>query len=282
MNKKILPHELLFGVFMLLTYLRLIIKTHFNNPYALTLLAFIILNVILILKKEGNLSWRFRLSFYPLTMNTLFVLLGNIVPIIHPQKEDLFLQKIDSWLIGGNLSLKIESFIHPLVTEIMTVGYSFFWLYILITFFHYLFSKLEVAKKFYIGLFTIYSIGLICYTYVPAIGPYVAMSEQFSVPLEGYFLTKWLHFIVPIGTNGCDVFPSLHCAVSSYILFFDRVYTPRRYRWCLPICILIWISTIYLRYHYFIDLLVGFALVPVALKLAFKYEEEQNDLPVKI
>jgi membrane-associated phospholipid phosphatase len=71
--------------------------------------------------------------------------------------------------------------------------------------------------------------------------------------------------IYPLGTNGADVFPSLHCAVSAFILGFDARHDPRAFRrWMLPV-IGLWLSTIYLRFHYFVDVAAGFALAALAL-----------------
>ena len=62
-----------------------------------------------------------------------------------------------------------------------------------------------------------------------------------------------------------DCFPSLHCAVSSYILFFDRRHRRWRFWLYLVPCVGLWVSTLYLRYHYFVDLVAGFALSAAAL-----------------
>ena len=69
------------------------------------------------------------------------------------------------------------------------------------------------------------------------------------------------------GSNKVDVFPSLHCAISAFILFFHRVHAPNCFRWVLVPTIGLWVATIYLRYHYFVDVLAGFALAAFALML---------------
>src|SRR6185436_20573066 len=113
-------------------------------------------------------------------------------------------------------------------------------------------------RAFLVGLFTVYGIGFLGYSFVPAWGPWIAMKSAFSVPLDGFAVTSLNTTIVTLGSNGVDVFPSLHCAVSSYFLFFDRTHARWRHRLYLVPCIGLWISTIYLRYHYFVDVLAGF------------------------
>jgi membrane-associated phospholipid phosphatase len=41
-----------------------------------------------------------------------------------------------------------------------------------------------------------------------------------------------------------------------------------RFWFCLLPCVGIWISTIYLRYHYFVDVLAGTAVAAIALYIA--------------
>jgi membrane-associated phospholipid phosphatase len=76
--------------------------------------------------------------------------------------------------------------------------------------------------------------------------------------------------LVTAGSNRVDVFPSLHCAVSGYILGFSFRYQRREF-WLLllPICGL-WLATIYLRYHYLVDVLFGLALSGVGLAIAMR------------
>ena len=93
------------------------------------------------------------------------------------------------------------------------------------------------------------------------------MAGQFHTPLVGWAITRANDAVVHAGSNGVDVFPSLHCAVTTFLLFFDRWH--RRWRFWLYVvpCVGLWLSTIYLRYHYFVDCLCGFALASVALWL---------------
>ncbi|MEI6243222.1 MAG: phosphatase PAP2 family protein, partial [Chlamydiota bacterium] len=103
------------------------------------------------------------------------------------------------------------------------------------------------------------------------------MADQFKISLlDGALFTQLNHFLVPLASNQCDVFPSLHCSVSSYILFFDRSHTHWRFKRYWPLCVLIWVSTIYLRYHYFIDVLAGFLLASVALRIAKTFEKKET------
>jgi len=132
-------------------------------------------------------------------------------------------------------------------------------------------TPLPLAQRFWAGLFTLYGIGFLGYSLVPAAGPWVSLAGQFAVPLTGGWITDLNARVIGAGSNGVDVFPSLHCAVSAYCLFFDLRHKRWRFFAYVVPCVGLWLSTVYLRYHYLIDLVAGFALAAVVLEVARRF-----------
>lgn len=269
-----LPHEICFGLFLVITWVRLIrVEGPFGSA-ALLYLALILLNVGAIgysRRVDTRTAWRVSLLFYPIAMNVIFTNMKTAIPRIHPGKLDGLLQAVDAHLVGTNLSLRLEPLAHPLITELFSACYFLFFVYLLFSLVYYFVGDIALLRKFVIGLFTVYGVGFLGYSFVPAAGPCHAMAEQFHVPLDGWWITRLNNAVVARGSNGVDVFPSLHCAVSAFFLFFDRRHRPWRFRLYLVPCVGLWLSTIYLRYHYLIDVLCGFTLAAAALWLAERY-----------
>src|SRR5215472_8696296 len=70
-----LPHEIFFGLFLAITWLRLGVCAGFLGGDALFYLALIILNVAAIWfchSRESAVRWRVGLLFYPLALNIVF------------------------------------------------------------------------------------------------------------------------------------------------------------------------------------------------------------------
>jgi membrane-associated phospholipid phosphatase len=263
-----LPHEIFFGLFLVITWTRLSLYEGPLGPNSLLYLTLIALNIATIWfsrARNTQTSWRVGLLFYPVAMNVVFTNMKVAIPKIHPTKMDSLLQTIDSHLVGTNLSLRLEPLVHPFLTEIFSACYFLFFVYLLFSLIYYFVGDIDLLRKFVVGLFTVYGIGFIGYSFVPASGPCHAMAEQFKVPLDGWWITRLNNAVVLRGSNGVDVFPSLHCAVSSFFLFFDRRHRPWRFKLYLVPCVGLWLSTIYLRYHYFVDVVCGFALAALAL-----------------
>jgi membrane-associated phospholipid phosphatase len=62
-----------------------------------------------------------------------------------------------------------------------------------------------------------------------------------------------------------DCFPSLHTAHTTVVLAFVRRFSPRLSFLYLPIALGLYVSTLYLRMHYAIDVAAGFATGALAV-----------------
>jgi len=271
---RLLPHELFFGLFLMVTWMRLGCAVGFLSRDALLYFVLIVTNawaVWLCRPSATPMRWRLGLLFYPVAMNVVFFHMKTAIPRIHPERMDALLRRVDHIGIGTNLSLRLQPLVHPALTEFFSFCYILFFPYLLFSMIYYFCGDVTLLKKFVIGLFTVYGIGFLGYSLLPAAGPCFFMADQFTKPLDGWWITKWNAAIVAAGSNQVDVFPSLHCAVSSFLLFFDRRHRPWRFKLYLVPAIGLWLSTIYLRYHYLIDVLCGFALAAFAIWLAGRY-----------
>lgn len=277
----LLPHEVFFGLMLVTLWARLAIATGPLGGDTLFYMAVIAVNIACVWytrARDTPLNWRIGILFYPVFMNVIYMNLKETIPRLHPGRADAALQQVDSLLVGTNLSIRLQPLVHPALTEFFSFCYILFFPYLVISMVTYFLGDVGLLKKFVIGLFSIYGIGFLGYSLAPAVGPGIAMAGRFSVPLDGWWITRWNSTLVERGSNGVDVFPSLHCAVSSYLLFFDRRHKPWRFRLYLVPCAGLWCSTVYLRYHYFVDIVCGFALGAFGLWLARRYPRETAGL----
>jgi hypothetical protein len=274
-DRRLLLHEIAFGLFMATMWARLAWAQGLIAAPTLVYLAAIVMNVVVIewsWQRPGSLGrWRLRLLYYAITMNLLFQHMRIAIPAIHPGRMDAPLLAIDRALTGETPALLLQAWVRPWLTDLLSFCYFLFLPYLFFSLVLYLFAPLALAQRFWVGLFTLYGIGFTGYSLVPAIGPWSYLAGQFTVPLTGNALTTFMAGVIARGSNGVDVFPSLHCAVSAYLLLFDRRYKPLRFKLYVVPCVLLWVSTLYLRYHYLIDLIAGFVLTAIALAVARRF-----------
>ena len=273
----LLPHEWYFGAFLLIQWLRLVAARGALDPHALLYAGLLLASSLVItrcFRKQTNLRWQVRLWFYPVAMNAAFFTMGQVVEKISSWRSDAALASIDRALFGELLSVRAQVLVTPVLTEVISFCYALFFPYLIVSWFYCSWRGLPLLRRLMSGMLTIYGIGFLGYSLVPAAGPHLAEPEAFTVPLTGWVVTKFNAAVVAGGSNGVDVFPSLHCAVSAFLLFFDRRHSPWRYRLYLGPCVGLWFATIYLRYHYFADVVAGFALAAFALHVSNRLDAE--------
>jgi hypothetical protein len=273
---KLLPHEWFFGAFLLVHWLRLLRAVGPLDRDALLYFTLLLANVLVIAScrlRETNLRWQLRLWFYPAAMNAVFFTMGSAVLKVTPHKCDAVLAGFDRALFGELLSARAQAIANPALTEVLSFCYLLYFPYLVVSWFYYAWRGLPLLRKLMVGLFTIYGFGFLGYSFVPAGGPHLALRDEFTVPLTGWAIARFNALVVAKGSNGVDVFPSLHCAITCFLLIFDRQHARWRYRLYLVPCFGLWLATIYLRYHYFVDVAVGFALAAFGLWIANRWEK---------
>lgn len=215
-------------------------------------------------------------AFYPVALNIVFPAMAVAVPTIHPGKLDAQLFALDARFFGGNWSGRLDSLAAPALTDLMSGCYMLFMPLLYGNLLRYFFWQRERRAGFFAGLFTVYGLGFLGYLLVPAAGPYIAFASAFNRPLVGGALWHLDQRMVALGSNGVDVFPSLHAAVSVYILAFAWRHSRRELWLLLPLTLGICCSTIYLRYHYLIDVICGVLLALLAASAASRSERARQ------
>jgi membrane-associated phospholipid phosphatase len=187
--------------------------------------------------------------------------LGNLIQYLQPDIDPWLIQ-IDFSIFGLHPTLWMEQWIVPWFTDIMSLAYlSYYFIPVAFVAFLYLKGRMvELERSIFVLAFGYY-ISFIGYILFPAVGPRYAMAHLYSIPLEGSFITDFVRDTLnALEHNKRDVMPSGHTQMVLMVLFLARRYEKVLFYVFLPIICGLILSTVYLRYHYVIDLMVGVAL----------------------
>jgi membrane-associated phospholipid phosphatase len=202
------------------------------------------------------------------------------VRLVHPIDYDDWLIISDRWLLGVDPTRWFMSLANPWLTEYLQMCYFLF--YVLpITHAVELWAKsdIERLRVFARKMTFVYYISYVAYFAFPAVGPRFTLHEfgMTSLELPGIWLTETLRAIINAGGGviaesanpaqdvNRDCMPSGHTMLTlvNMILAF-RFHSSFRWLFAVIGTSLI-ISTVYLRYHYVVDVLVGIVLVLVLM-----------------
>jgi membrane-associated phospholipid phosphatase len=265
MRDRMGPHTIAFGLFLAAMTAGLLARGSWLYAGLFGALLALELGLTRKAQRDPRAPWTVAAdAFYPVALNIVFPAMAVAIPAVHPVKLDAQLFAIDARLFHGNWSERLDAFASPALTELMSGCYMLFMPLLYGNLLRYFLWQRERRAGFLAGLFTVYGAGFLGYLLVPAAGPYVAFANAFRGPLPGGALWHLNQAMVAFGSNGVDVFPSLHAAVSVYILAFAWSHARREFWLLVPLVLGICISTIYLRYHYLVDVVCGVLLALVA------------------
>ncbi len=199
---------------------------------------------------------------------------------IHGRDYDETLIMLDRMIFGTDPTRWIYRFAHPVLTEILQIAYSSYYFFYIALFFE-LYRRSD-RKDFHSGsMFVVYAFYLsyIGYLLVPAVGPRFTLHDfsMTDTELPGLFLTEYLRMFinsgggVPVGalhsiaTVNRDTFPSGHTELTLTAIYLAFTYKAK-IRWgLLVIGTLLIISTVYMRYHYAVDVMAGMLMFVFAI-----------------
>lgn len=208
-----------------------------------------------------------------------------IAPAVSPHSVDGNLLAFDMKVFGYEPAVAWDRFVNPHTTE----WFSFFYFgYFFLLCLHVLPMMLNAGSRFRLSHFALGLALIICpahvlYMMVPGFGPYHYLAGQFTNELEGGLFLRLVKATVEAGGSQKDIFPSLHTAIPTFFATFAFIHRrsfPWRFWW--PVMMFtasqIVIATMFLRWHYVIDVIVGLALSISAALVSLKITRWEHGL----
>ena len=226
---------------------------------------------------------------------------------------DIYFMQIDGIIFDGQPTLWMQKLLHPFAVDYFMLAYSLFFIY---PFFYLIYllqkNKIEYFQKVMLAEILALIISLSCFIIFPTYGPrfildptssyFIEQSLGYSESLQGvsipllYALTGYnslynlqldlWNFLERVKT---DCFPSLHTCLCLlcllYAIRFRKIFKHKKlalWFWIVGVFSLIF-STVYLRYHWVIDVIAGIVLAVTVyyiteglFNLWLKYRKKYN------
>jgi hypothetical protein len=212
----------------------------------------------------------YRIGIYG-TVQQSYVFFKHLLPVVNPGSLDGELYALDQVLFGFEPAVWADQFVTPFTTEWFAFFYFCYFFLLAVHIFPIVFGSRDqlLLGEFMLGMLLIVCLGHTGYILVPGFGPFRAFPELFKNELPSGL---WMDLVwSTVRSNGAqkDIFPSLHTAGPCFIAMFsfrNRDRLPFRYTWPLLSFFSANIigATMFLRWHYVIDVFAGFALASVA------------------
>ena len=213
-----------------------------------------------------------------LTFKELYLM----VHAINPVDFDYLLIRLDRIIFGADPTAILDKISTKGLTEFLQICYSSFYLLWIILCIDLLRNRNEEGFHFFLfvlmyGFYT----SFVGYLFVPAIGPRFTLYNfaKLNSDLPGLYLTSILRNIINSGesiTNVAksamlaqrDCFPSGHTEMTIITIAIAMKYRARSTMIIMPLGMGLIFATVYMRYHYGVDVIAGILFAVLVLSTA--------------
>lgn len=215
----------------------------------------------------------YRIAIYG-TVQISYFFFRELLPLVNSRSLDAELHALGELLFGGEPAILLDRYVTPASTEWFAFFYFgyFFVLAVHVVPLLFMSKNQRLVGELTFGMLFIFCVGHTLYMVVPGYGPYRAAAEQFQ---HAFPSGLWLDVVMEAVASGGaqkDIFPSLHTAAPTLIALFSfrhRAIAPFRFTW--PIMLFfstnIIVATMFLRWHYVLDVVAGLVLATVGQQL---------------
>jgi membrane-associated phospholipid phosphatase len=206
-----------------------------------------------------------------------------VLPAVTTRVVDAQVYAMDVAIFGFEPALAWDRFVTPARVEWFAF---FYYLHFLVLASHVLPLLLcggrgQLLARFVVGILFVFCVGHLSYLAVPGYGPFWYFRGRFTnEPLEGGTFWSLVRTAVAAGGAGKDIFPSLHTAGPSFVAIFAFMHRSRRpfcWTWA-PLAFIaanIIGATLFLRWHYIVDVVAGLALAVTAAQLCVRVADRE-------
>lgn len=221
----------------------------------------------------------------------VFFIYSNIhlyIPLINPHDYDKLLIQWDYSIFGVHPTEWLANYASPWLTEYLQFSYMMFYVIPFVIGVEFTLRTkddrfFEFARIVIFGFFVSY----LLYFFMPAIGPRFLLHDfaNLNTELPGLFLTNWFrelvnagggvfpHTINPAEIVNRDCMPSGH-TMMTFISMLLAFRFNSKFKWIILVVGLSLIfATVYLRYHYVVDVFAGIVFALLVLWIEPKVEK---------
>jgi membrane-associated phospholipid phosphatase len=186
-----------------------------------------------------------------------------------PRFLDHQVVSVERAMFGVDPNIWIQPVQTPLLNEWMMAGYFayFFLIPIVILPLHFR-HRHDEAHRLLTATTIAFLISYVGFVLYPVEGPRFFLADRLNTPLSGWLFVPLVNWIITGGAIHGGCMPSSHTAVALVVLIWARRTQPRLAAWLAPFVFTLFAATVWGRFHYLSDMVIGWMVGLAAVYLA--------------
>lgn len=246
--------------------------------FHLSAILIVLLLVYLYDKYDNRGIALFRL-LYPVVLMTFFYQTsGELVHIIFPNFLDYQVVAFEQSLLGISPTIWLDQRLSIFWTEFLSATYFSYYLLIpglsLVLFIH---RKDKEIIRFMTAICAAFFFSYMIFILYPIEGPRHFLASQYQNSVSGPFFRPLVEYIIKNGAFHGGAMPSSHCAVSIIVMIFAIRNYSRKAWFLIPVILGLAAGTVYGRFHYISDVVVGVVIAVLCYSIIHFYLPKKKE-----
>jgi membrane-associated phospholipid phosphatase len=226
--------------------------------------------IVIAVKRPSRKGWIFR-NWYPLPfVASCYREMALFIPALRRTDADQWLADVDYRLWRAHPTVWLERIHSVALTEFLQVVYTLF-IPVVLAVAVLLWRRRRYAEfQYYAFLIALgFLVSYVGYLLVPARGPRFLLRELQNFPLEGlWFFQALQDSLDTLESAHYDCFPSGHTELTILAWWGSRMVSKRLFQIYFAYTPCIIFATVYLRYHYTVDVFAGALVAALLIRYA--------------
>ena len=159
-------------------------------------------------------------------------------------------------------------------SELMYFGYfSYYFIVFGVALYCYIKDRKLANRAAFVFICSFYLYYLV-FAVLPVVGPQFYFSPPLSEVPDGYVFCDIMRFLQDTGEKPTGAFPSSHVGITFIVVIFAYGYCRKLLKYILPLFVILVLSTVYIKAHYVVDVVGGFASAAVIYPLVNRLYEK--------
>jgi membrane-associated phospholipid phosphatase len=211
---------------------------------------------------------------YPLIIiPLLYEALSTQILIFHSHSFDSQIVSFEHRIFGFEPSFILQRYMTIGLNEVMSLFYMYYYILPFLALILLIKRRWDTVERTVLGVSVTFYICYIIFILYPVLGPRFYLESIYYLPLIGQFFTPLAIRIVSSGGLQGGAMPSSHCAVALVFTWF-LIKEFKSFRWPMVfLLVMLCFSTVYGRYHYVIDVVVGLLVGAISILLTSWWQD---------
>lgn len=261
------PIDIATGLYILLEIILLLVFMtgrpgwQFLLFFYLAALGVVALMVLLNLEAGGPF-WKIVRVLYPVFLFTLFYeAVGPQIFMVFDQPFDSSVVRLEKLIFGVDPAFALQPHMEIWLNELMNFGYSSYYLMLPgVVAILLLKRRVRSLERMVLAAAVTFYLCYFIFIFYPVVGPRFHLDDYYYLPFIGPFFTPLTQRILAAGGLYGGAMPSSHCAVALVALWALAREVRKATIPAFLLLTLLCVSTVYGRYHYLTDVVIGLLL----------------------